>query len=69
MSSPKISDDPYAVDFERDMPTTTEDITALERARNLTPLSPGQYQQWVDLIAKHHGVREDRCPFDTPFEL
>ena len=58
------------LDLERDMPTTAEDIAALERARTLHPLPPGEYQRWVDLIEAHHPPeRRDNTDEDQPFEL
>jgi hypothetical protein len=74
MSSKKNDDDPFAgLDFDRDMPLTSEDLEALARSRNLSPLSAEKYQEWVDLIVKHHGI--GRAPHrtntddDEPFTL
>lgn len=72
MSSRKNDADPFAgLDFDRDMPLTAADLEALARSRNLRPLSPEQYQAWVDLIAKHHGTPERtvRPDDDEPFTL
>ena len=72
MSSKKNDDDPFAgLDFDRDMPLTSDDLEALARARFLKPLSPEQYQRWVDLIAEHHGLpaRTARTDADEPFTL
>lgn len=74
MSSKKNDDDPFAgLDFDRDMPLTAADLEALARARNLRPLSAQQYQDWVDLIVKHHGhgsaPRRENTDDDEPFTL
>lgn len=74
MSSKKTDVDPFAdLDFDRDMPLTSADLDALARARDLKPLSPEQYQGWVDLIVKHHGPgrewRDTNSDADEPFTL
>ena len=42
------------VDFERDVQITQADLDALDAARKLPPLSPDEYQKWVDLLERHH---------------
>jgi hypothetical protein len=74
MSLKKNDVDPFAgLDFDRDMPLTSADLEALARSRNLTPLSAGQYQDWIDLIVKHHGTgslpRRTNTDDDEPFTL
>lgn len=72
MSSKKnAAADPFDVDFERDMPLTAADIEALDRARNLRPLSAEDYQRWHDLLIKHHGQppHRDNTDADEPFTL
>ncbi|HEX6099406.1 MAG TPA: hypothetical protein VF432_24030 [Thermoanaerobaculia bacterium] len=74
MSWKKNAADPFAgLNFERDMPLTPEDLEALARSRNLRPLSPEKYQEWVDLIVKHHGVGRpvtaNNTDDDEPFTL
>lgn len=74
MSSKKNDADPFAgLDFDRDMPLTSADLEALARSRNLRPLSPEKYQEWVDLIVKRHGPgkdpRETNTDTDEPFTL
>ena len=74
MSSRKNDVDPFAgLDFDRDMPLTSADLEALARSRNLRPLSAEKYQEWVDLIVKHHGVgrnvRDTNTDDDEPFTL
>lgn len=74
MSSKKNDADPFAgLDFDRDMPLTSADLEALARSRDLRPLSPEKYQEWVDLIVKHHGIarkpREINTDDDEPFTL
>jgi hypothetical protein len=72
MPSKKTADDPFAVDFERDVPTTSADLEALARARQLRPLSADEYQQWVDLVHAHHPPPdrdETGREADEPFSL
>jgi len=72
MSSKKtVAADPFDLDFERDMPLTEADIQALERARDLRPLSADQYQRWHDLMSEHHGQppHRDNTDADEPFTL
>jgi len=74
MSLKKNDADPFAgLDFDRDMPLTSADLEALARSRNLRPLTPEQYQEWVDLIVKHHGTgripRQQNTDDDKPFSL
>ena len=71
MSSKKNDADPFeGLDFDRDMPLTAADLEALARSRNLRPLSARQYQEWVDLIEKHHGIqRRETNAGDEPFTL
>lgn len=59
------------LDLERDMPTTAVDVEALERARQLEPLSPETYLRWVELLAQHHPSpsRELNSDSDEPFTL
>lgn len=69
MSSKKNAD-PFDLDLERDMPLTAADLEALDRARVLRPLSAEDYQRWVDLIEKYHGVRHWlNTDSDEPFTL
>ena len=69
--SSKKSTDPWSVDFERDMPLTAADIEALARARDLPPLDAQEYQQWCDLITRHHPPppRPLNTDDDEPFTL
>ena len=71
MSSKKPAADPFDVDFERDMPLTAADIEALARARNLRPLTPGEYQRWVDMMSEINGEppRRLNTDADEPFTL
>lgn len=71
MSSKKNERDLWDFDLERDNPLSAADLEALARARNLRPLSPGDYQSWVDLFEKHHGkpVHIKNTADDEPFEL
>lgn len=61
---------PIDVDFERDVPTTTEDIAALERARDLKPLPTEAYLEWLSRMpktpARPHDLNTDD---DEPFTL
>lgn len=60
------------VDFERDVPTTPEDIEALWRARrSMRPLSTAAYLEWITVMSEGY-VREpwrDNTDDDEPFEL
>jgi hypothetical protein len=67
-AAPEI--DWFDLDLERDMPTTPADTAALERARMLRPLPPGDYQRWIDLLEAHHPVvQRGNRDSDEPFEL
>ncbi|HEX8170174.1 MAG TPA: hypothetical protein VF824_06520 [Thermoanaerobaculia bacterium] len=62
--------EPFDLNLERDMPLTAADLEALARSRNLRPLTPEEYQEWCDLIAKHHpSPHRDNSYADEPFEL
>ena len=58
------------VDFERDVPTTNEDIAALERARDLKPLPTEAYLEWLSrmpkTVVRPWGLNTDE---DEPFTL
>lgn len=70
MSSKKTAVDWFDLDLERDMPFTDADLAAMERARKLAPLSPQDYQRWVDLIEEHYGARSrNNTVSDEPFTL
>ena len=73
MASKKTDGDRFAVDFGRDVKTMPADLEALARARQLRPLTAEEYQQWVDLVAKHHPFamkdRETNHDTDEPFTL
>jgi hypothetical protein len=69
-SAAAIEVDWFDLDLERDMPTTAEDVAALDRARLLQPLPPGDYQRWIDLIEAHHPLpSRNNTDADEPFEL
>lgn len=65
MSSTKNAD----VDFERDLPTTAEDIEALERAREQKPLATDAYLRWISQMPKTPRPRGFNTDDDEPFEL
>jgi hypothetical protein len=70
MTSKKNGTDWFDLDFERDMPLTSEDLEAMARSRRLRPLSGEEYQRWVDLLALHHPPeRRLNTDSDEPFEL
>jgi hypothetical protein len=70
MSSKKTAADWFDLDLERDMPLTSADLEALAQSRQLRPLSAGDYQRWVDLIAAHHPPAPRlNTDDDEPFEL
>ena len=57
------------VDFERDMPLTAADIEALDRARNLPPLTTKAYLDWLTLMWRPDGERRLNTDADEPFTL
>jgi hypothetical protein len=66
MSSKKTLD----VDFERDLPTTAEDVEALARARQHRPLPTDVYLKWLTQMSE--GPRSTprlNTDSDEPFEL
>jgi hypothetical protein len=71
MSSNEHVDDPWDVDFARDVPTTAADVEALWKARQLRPLTFEQYVSWVTAIIgnKRPPSRETNSDSDKPFEL
>ncbi|MEA2570341.1 MAG: hypothetical protein QOI24_2342 [Acidobacteriota bacterium] len=70
MSSNANNADPFAgIDFERDVTITAADLEALARARELRPLSAEEYQEWVDLIHRHHPATRPEPSDDEPFTL
>ena len=66
MGSPNA--DPFGLNLERDMPLTEADFEALDRARDLKPLSPEAERQWLELLENHHrdNINSDS---DEPFTL
>jgi hypothetical protein len=70
MSSNAKNADPFAgIDFERDVHITAADLEALARARELRPLSAEEYQEWVELIQRHHPTVRHDANDDEPFVL
>jgi hypothetical protein len=61
-----------AIDLERDLPTTTEDVAALRRARTLVPLDMAGYLRFLAQLPQLPyaalAARRRRAP-DVPFEL
>jgi hypothetical protein len=68
MSSYEKDTDLLDVDFARDVPTTAEDVRALEAARQLPPLDTAAYLQWLTLMSD---TPTERIPsvFHEPFTL
>jgi hypothetical protein len=57
------------VDFVRDVPTTAEDVAALERARVMPPMSSAEYFAWLELMSTGR-PRERRLVYASePFTL
>ena len=56
------------IDFLRDVPTTAEDVLALEAARQLPPLDTATYLAWLTLMS---GKPADKpaSVFHEPFTL
>ncbi|MEA2462289.1 MAG: hypothetical protein QOJ98_36 [Acidobacteriota bacterium] len=71
MSSNENVDDPWDVDFARDVPTTADDVEALWNARKLRPLTFQQYVAWATSIIgnKRPPSSETNSDSDKPFEL
>jgi hypothetical protein len=57
------------VDFERDVPTTQEDIEALRRARLLPKLPDDVYLRWLSQLSMHRPPRHEPPPSAPPFTL
>lgn len=63
------SDTAPDVDFVRDVPTTAEDIAALERARVMPPLPPDVYFAWLEQMTAGRKP-EARIAYESePFTL
>jgi hypothetical protein len=58
-----------AFDLERDLPLTTADVEALDRARNIPALGFEKYLQWLSEITNHTSDRRRMHWPDVPFEL
>lgn len=57
-------------DFERDVPTTAEDIAALERVRELNAMDPHEYLAFLNtFLPKHPPGSETNSEDDEPFTL
>lgn len=59
-----------ALDLERDLPTTPEDVAALRRVRDL-PVSPAEYEELLRACgdASPEELARRRGPRGKPFEL
>lgn len=66
MTLPERSD---LLDLERGIPTTAEDVAALERAKKLDRLSPEQYLQFLLTFTRSHPPGREIPPFHEPFRL
>ena len=56
--------------FEQDVPTTAEDIAALERARELNRMGPHEYLAFLLAFSEQHPpTRETNSEDDEPFTL
>jgi hypothetical protein len=63
-------DEVLDVDLERDMPLTSADIDALERARRLRPLPTADYLRWLTLMSTTiEPKRRLNTDEDEPFSL
>ncbi len=69
MKFEKNDADPFAgLDFDRDMPLTSEDLEALAGSRQLGPLPTDAYLEWLTLMWRKDPSREIVI-FDEPFTL
>lgn len=57
------------VDFERDLPTTPEDIAALARAREANHLDPHTYLEFLLTTTANVPASRDVCEWPEPFTL
>jgi hypothetical protein len=55
--------------IEIDVPTTAEDIAALERARASNTMDPYQFMRFHLLFAPQHPNTREIPPFHEPFTL
>lgn len=71
MSSPKTSEGPLSLDFERDVPTTPEDIAALRRLRTQDRPDLATQLDRLTRAARSLGLRPGRgtAAGRPPFEL
>lgn len=62
--------EPFDLGWERDVPTTAQDVESLWKARRLKPMSPTGYQEWADLIFRDRPrTRSRNTDSDETFEL
>ena len=57
------------LDLENAVPTTAEDIIALNRARTLNYLSPQAYLEFLTAFTKQHPPTRETSQGWEPFEL
>jgi hypothetical protein len=58
------------VDFERDLHLTAADQLALNRARQLPPMTFGEYLNWLSELTRGEKPSREITPIDAePFEL
>jgi hypothetical protein len=58
------------VDFDRDLPTTREDVDQLWRVRDLNRLTSDQYRAFLEVVTRDAPPsRETNTDSDEPFSL
>jgi hypothetical protein len=58
------------VDFDRDLPTTSEDVDQLWRVRDFNRLTPDQYRAFLEVVTRDAPPsRETNTDSDEPFSL
>ncbi len=60
---------PELVDLERDIPTTSEDIAALDAVRRLDRMNAREYLEFLLAFSERHPPSRSIPPRHEPFEL
>jgi hypothetical protein len=60
---------PDDVDFVRDVPTTAEDVAALERLRDMPPLPSAVYFAWLEQLTSGRRPEPRIAYLSEPFAL
>jgi hypothetical protein len=65
----RSSDTAPDVDFVRDVPTTAEDVAALERLRDMPPLPSAVYFAWLEQLTSGRRPEPRLAYLSEPFTL